>query len=85
MDPATGWEGKTRTTNHALKDRGDYRCFVAVNAQDAFIGLGIVDLAPLGFGPLAKQNKYYTVVISNPEISAIPPSHPSLRAGLSYK
>ena len=34
-------------------DRSDYRCFVATDDADAFAGLCIVALAPLGFGPLA--------------------------------
>ena len=37
------------------KDDGDYRCFVATGKDDEFIGLCVVDLGPLGLGPLADQ------------------------------
>jgi GNAT superfamily N-acetyltransferase len=37
------------------EDRGDYRCFVALSARDEFIGLSIVDIGRLGFGPLADR------------------------------
>ena len=36
-------------------DRGDYRCFVAVDEDDTFAGLCIIDIHALGFGPLAAQ------------------------------
>jgi len=36
-------------------DDGDYRCFVAVDEHDAFMGLCVVDIGRLGFGPLADQ------------------------------
>ena len=36
-------------------DVGDYHCFVAVDEDDAFMGLCIVSICRLGFGPLAEQ------------------------------
>jgi GNAT superfamily N-acetyltransferase len=36
-------------------DTGDYRCFVATDERNAFMGLCIIALNPLGFGPLAEQ------------------------------
>jgi len=37
------------------KDGGDYRCFAALGPHDEFVGLAIVELGRLGFGPLADQ------------------------------
>ncbi len=36
-------------------DQADYRCFVAVAADGEFLGLSVVAVAPLGFGPLADR------------------------------
>ncbi len=36
-------------------DEGDYRCFVALDAQGRFAGLSIIAIGRLGFGPLANQ------------------------------
>lgn len=36
-------------------DHGDYRCFVALDPADTFLGLCIIDIGRLGFGPLADQ------------------------------
>ena len=36
-------------------DEGDYRCFVAVDAASGFLGLCIIDVHRLGFGPPAEQ------------------------------
>lgn len=36
-------------------DTGDYRCFVAVDGHDEFMGLCVVDICRLGFGPLKDQ------------------------------
>lgn len=36
-------------------DQAEYRCFVAVDADGEFLGLSIVAISPLGFGPLADR------------------------------
>ena len=36
-------------------DSGEYHCFLAVGADNAFLGLSIVDIGPMHFGPLAGE------------------------------
>lgn len=36
-------------------DKGDYHCFVAVTADSDFVGLSVIDIGPMRFGPLADQ------------------------------
>ncbi len=36
-------------------DRGGYYCFAAVGSGDEFLGLGVIDIGALAFGPLADR------------------------------
>ena len=36
-------------------DGGDYHCFLAIREDNAFLGLSIVDIGPMHFGPLAED------------------------------
>jgi GNAT superfamily N-acetyltransferase len=36
-------------------DGGNYHCFLAMGADNAFLGLSIVDVGPMHFGPLADE------------------------------
>lgn len=36
-------------------DRGNYHCFVATGPGDAFMGLCVIDVGPMRFGPLAQE------------------------------
>jgi GNAT superfamily N-acetyltransferase len=36
-------------------DDGDYQCFVAVGSDDACLGVCVIDIGEMGFGPLGTQ------------------------------
>jgi len=37
------------------KDDGNYHCFLAVGPGDTFLGLSVIDIGPMCFGPLAQE------------------------------
>jgi ribosomal protein S18 acetylase RimI-like enzyme len=49
------------------QDEGNYNCFVAVGESGEFLGLSVIDIAPLAFGPLADEIIGFLEEVTVPE------------------